>query len=125
MKLRILGIFDRGKPNYERVMLAADQQANVAFYSILLSRYSSPTQINTGALSCFWFPSQDVAPGDVVCLFTAKGTPNSAPVDGDNPLTSKKIHFFYAGFDHTILDDPQTCAVLQEINTWATSPPSP
>jgi hypothetical protein len=116
MKLQIVGLIDRGKAASERLYLRALADANLSFYIVFDTTYTSPNSISNEQRHTYWFPPTQVKAGDHVILYTGSGqrSVNRNP-DG---TTS---HFFYWGLGNTIWNVTGDCAVLFEVNTWQTS----
>jgi hypothetical protein len=123
MKIDIVQIADRGVPNQERLHLRVNADTDLSFYAVIATSLSAgtlltPPSIYAGAKPCFWFNRQSVKAGDGVILYTGSGKPNSTPTG----LLFGTNYFFYWGLPATLWGDPQTRAVLFEIQEWATGP---
>ena|SRR5207245_6451942 len=118
MRLQISRIAERGVPNQERLHLSVLQEADLAFYTVLISRYStSGDAVASGGVSAFWFPTRKLRPGDQIILYTGEGQATSR-AEANNTTT----YFFYWGLKNTVWNDPSSCAVLIEAASWVTSP---
>jgi len=118
MKLRIEAITDRGIPNSERLHLRVVEATNLMSHVILVSAYVGETQIANGALSSFWLPPIDVAPGDQVILYSRAGTYVPPPPS----LPGFRTFFFYWGNPQTLWNTPSACAMVLDLASWQTSP---
>jgi hypothetical protein len=120
-ELTLVGVFDRGVPNRERIVLKAETTIEVGNYAVVLGiRY-----LHTGVFvpiqdAMFWFGSGAAVANDWLFLFTGSGTFNSIP----NADGTGKIYLSYWGREHTLFHDPTTEAVLWRIN-GANFPPPP
>ena len=117
MRLALAGIFDRGIPNRERVQLNVLADANLSYYVILDTTYINPQGISNLLRHAFWFPPQGAKAGEQVILYTGPGLHMS-----QRNLFGVTVHYFYWGLKNTIWNKSGDCAVLMELNSWATSP---
>jgi|ERR1700733_3667573 len=115
-RLTIVGIFDRGVANSERVAISVSVEANLTYYAVLLSAYTTgKTGVLAGSRLAYWFNPAIVKPGDWVILYSGPG-PNATEKRTDGGTN----HFFHWGLQNTIWHPPESCAILVELNTWAT-----
>lgn len=117
MKLQIVRIADRGQPNRESLHLHVLQPTNLSYYVALYTHYQSPTVIANGLLTAFWFPGEDVRPGDTIVLFSGNGQPQQR-LEPNGSTT----HFYYWGMPNAIWHHPANCVMLVEVGNWLTSP---
>jgi hypothetical protein len=117
MRLQVIRIADRGVPNQERLHLSVIQDATLASYVVLLSRYPTPTGVTSGNLPAFWFPTTLVRAGDQIVLFSGSG--NASTVKNANGSTT---YFFHWGLKSTVWNQSADCAVVIEAADWAASP---
>jgi hypothetical protein len=116
MKLQIVGLIDRGKAAKERLYLRVVADANLSFYIVFDTTYTSPDAISNEQRHAYWFPSTQARAGDHVVLYTGSGEwSTSRNVDGTTN------HFLFWGLDRTIWNKTGDCAVLFELNSWQTS----
>lgn len=116
MKLQIVGLVDRGKGRMERLQLRAVTDANLSFYIVFDTTYTSPTAISNKQRHAFWFPATQVRAGDHIVLYTGPGQPSA----NRNP-DGTTSHFFFWGLEKTVWNNTGDCAVLFEVNTWQAS----
>ncbi len=117
MRIRINRIVDRGQPNTERVFLTVMAPCQLSHYAVFRSIYiESGQSIASGFGISFWFPNISATPGDQIVLYTGRGTQTSRREQ--NGTTS---YFYYWNYPQTLFEHPDACAVLFEIETWATS----
>jgi hypothetical protein len=72
MNLKIVGLFDHGKPN-ERLTLDVLEDTNLKNYLLLDDTFSNDGKLSNKERHPFWFPDWEVEKGDVVNLYTHKG----------------------------------------------------
>lgn len=116
MKLQVLSIADRGVSNKERLHLSVLKETGLAYYVVLLSRHANLSSVSSGNLTAYWFPNQQVRPGDQVVLYSGPG--NSTNRKEPNGTTT---YFYYWGLPESIWRDPVNCAVVLEVVDWATT----
>ena len=115
MRLKIVNITDRGIPNQERLHLSVFAPANLVNYAVFASQRISPNSVKTRPDLAYWFPSMQVYPGNQVVLYTGSGQ-NRAEQRPDG----KWNRFIFWGLSSTVWENPNSCAVLLEINEWDT-----
>jgi hypothetical protein len=116
MKITISQIFKRGVPSEERLVLKVLTDSNLTYYVVLDTVYSTPTTISPVPKHTFWFRSKPVKAGDTVVLYTKMGEPSERKLDDGTTA-----HFFYWNQKGPLWDKTGNCAVVMELNTWATS----
>jgi hypothetical protein len=112
-ELALLGAFDRGVPNKERIVLKPQSVLDIGNYAIILGT----RLLHTGTVvpvrdAMFWFGSGTVSPDDWLFLFTGSGTPNFVP----GPDNKGRLHLVYWGREHTLFHDPITEPVLWRLS---------
>jgi len=117
MRIKIVGIIDRGVPDKERLHLSVLADVDIVNYVIFDTvKIANGTKILAIPKRAFWFSSVQVRAGDNVVVYTRGGTPSKSirPDGGHN-------HFFFWGQSSTLWHIPNSCAVVLEINEWVTS----
>ena len=117
MRLRIVSIADRGIAQNERLHLSVLADTNLVNYVVLDTIKISSTAISTSPKHVFWLPSYPVKPGDNVVIYTRAGVQNNL-----RRRDGGADHFFFWGLDRAVWGDSNACAVVLELNDWATSP---
>jgi len=135
MSLQIVGIFDRGVANQERLYLRVLANTNLHFFVVLDTVYiptqpvlpflpppplappwGQPQQISRLPRHTYWFATREVKAGDHIILYTGPGAETqSRNADGTTN------HFLRWGLRETIWNSPESCAVLMEISMWQTT----
>jgi hypothetical protein len=109
-----MSIADRGVPNVERLHLSVLVPTNLINYAVFLTRRFSGG-LKVPPEMAFWFSDTLVTPGDQVILYSGVGqNQNHLRPDG------RRNWFVYWGLKNVIWEDPESCAVLLEINYWDT-----
>ncbi len=113
MSLQILGIFEGGRPNVERIELQALAPVSLAYYVLIHTTYINSSAVASGAHPAFWFPPVRVEAGERIVLYT-RGPSGLATSPGSLPRT------FYWGLKQTIWNTPNDTAVLVQAVGWQT-----
>ncbi|KQN34312.1 hypothetical protein ASE92_11925 [Pedobacter sp. Leaf41] len=111
MKLEIRNVSDRGTKE-ERVVLLAKEDCDIGKYLVFITRKNGESVIYTSLKEPYWFPDKVVSRGDLVILYTKKGT-SSFKENKDN----SKSHFYYRNLDTALLT-ASNFAFIIEANTW-------
>jgi hypothetical protein len=111
-ELALMGVYDRGIPNQERIVLLARQQLNVGQYGIMLgirmssalpSKMAQPVRDNL-----FWFGDGILNAGDWIFLYTGPGQARAGIV----PNTIQRMYTMHWGRKETILHHPDLVPIL-------------
>lgn len=116
MKAEIVKILDRGIVNQERLWLKVLAKTDLSYFIVFDTTYTSENSISNLQRHAYWFNPKEVNAGDYVVLYTKKGTPSDELND-----QGTTTHFLYWGLSNTVWNNTDDCAVLFEVNTWATS----
>lgn len=116
MKLQIVNIVARRDRQNERLHLRVLADANLVYYVVFDTTYTSPTAISNKMRHAYWFQSRDVKAGDHVVLYTRPGQESQKRND-DGTMS----HFLFWGLESSVWNNTGDCAVLFELNTWQTS----
>jgi hypothetical protein len=122
VKASIAGIYDRGSLDKERVHFRADVDLDLSFFILLDSQFVPllMSQVSAGNHSAFWFGPQQIPRGHHVVVYTRAGVPNvETREDGS------VYHFFFRSQSNPLYALPQACAVVLEVQTWASTGMSP
>lgn len=116
MKAILVGLYDRGKLSDERVHFRALFDLDLSYYVIFDSFYSTPSTISVTQKTCYWFTSRQIKAGENLVLYTRAGTPST-----ERRADGSIYHFVFRGLSRPLYADPNACAVLFELTTWATT----
>jgi hypothetical protein len=101
-QLTIVGIFDRGVANRERLVLRPTEPVNLAHFFVTLSLRNETTRaVHPVADQAFWFPEFVLAPPSWIFLYTGRGTPSQSVI----PATQHTAYAFHWGKDKTVFQD--------------------
>ena len=115
-ELTLLGAYEHGVPNKERVVLRAEVPVDLGFFAVVLGlRNPSPE----GALlatplvdSMYWLGSTLIQAGDWVFLFTGPGTP-TVTRSNDNRCN---LHITFWNRPKTVFHDKRVIPLLWRLN---------
>lgn len=122
MKLSVVGIFDKGVPNRERIQLVAHGDLSLAYYVLVLTNAvkllgaQTEPKIRVGGLVSYWFAGKEVKAGDVIVLYTGGGKDTESKT-----LLTGTTHILFWGLSQTFFNTPDARVVLMEISEWATT----
>lgn len=112
MNMELRSIVSKGDLQKERITFRVLSDVDVGDYALLQTGFYED-ELSTTVYNAFWFPYKQVARGDIVVLYTRRGTPSSKPLKGKG-----LAHFFYMDRDKPIWGDIDTGAVLLEAPSW-------
>lgn len=113
MRIKIRGIRDAGVPEKERLALDVTQDDDIGSYVVFHTRVLKPEIVSARVRRAYWFPDKPVKPGDVVVLYTKRGTQNEKK--HEDGTTS---HFFYWNQEAPLWKDRDVTAVLAFLEEW-------
>lgn len=112
MKVKIRAIVDHGQKE-ERIILDVINDTDIGKYLAVDTTYTKDGKISNKVRHPYWFPDQPVKAGDVVVLYTRKGTFSSTK----NPSGSTSFFFFW-GLDSNIWNNEGDYALLFYVDDW-------
>ena len=112
MIVELRSIADKGNISKERLTLRVGADLDIGDF-VVLQTGCADGDVTTDVYHAFWFPYQPVAKGDIVILYTRKGTASSKPLK-----VSGQAHFFYWNLDQTIWGGGDKAAVLLHAPAW-------
>lgn len=114
MKLKFRCILEHGHET-ERVIIDVFSAGNLSNYIVFDTTYKGDNKISNKLRHSYWFVSQEVKKGDVIILYTKKGT-NNSKTNADGSIS----YFYYWGLDSNVWNDDGDTGVLFEISAWST-----
>ena len=112
MKVKIRSVIDHGHAD-ERIIFDVIDDTEIGDHLVFDTTYTSNGRISNKVRHSFWFPDQKVKRGDVVVLYTSKGTDTSS-INRDNSTT----WFFFWGLNSCVWNNDGDCALLMHIDEW-------
>jgi hypothetical protein len=108
--LAMVGVWNRGVPNRERVVLVATEQTNLGKYALVTARRTNQGY-EPQADHFHWFQDQDLAVGVYVVVFTGSGQAGWTTLQGSGALT----WVVHAGYPHVLYANTSIVPLLVEI----------
>lgn len=112
-ELSVLGIYDAGVANLERIVLRANQPVDLTYYLLVIAMKA---QGDTGALplkdNMLWLGNTNLNTGDWVYVYTAPGVAQTSEL----PNNSNKVVSLYWGKNQTIFQAMHLTAALVKID---------
>ncbi len=112
MNLKLKSIADKGNLERERLVIRVLNDTDVGDFLVLRTGYSDGT-VTARVHNTFWFPDKKVTAGDLVVLYTKRGTSNEKQLE-----ENRKAHFFYWGRAEAQWADKDRAVVLLETESW-------
>jgi len=117
MNIKLVGIFDRGNLDKERIHFIALSDLSLSYYAVFSTFYTGQNQIQALDKNCYWFPPKNIRANENIVLYTKAGqTLEQKKENGD------VHHFYYRGLRVPVFQNPNACAVIFELKTWITEP---
>jgi hypothetical protein len=112
-ELSLLGAFDRGVPNKERIVIRSRSVVDIGNFAVVLgTRFLQTGNVVPVKDTMFWFGSGTVSPDDWVFLYTGPGMPVVLPTEDHKG----RLILVYWGREHTLFHDPVTEPVLWRLS---------
>ncbi|MBB5044031.1 hypothetical protein [Shinella fusca] len=96
MSLELSLISDAGNFSKERVILKAKGDTDVGEYMLTRNELIGE-EVGVEVLDAYWFPFNKIKSGDLVVVYSRKGTQNTKELG-----KGRTAHFFYWGRDHEL-----------------------
>jgi hypothetical protein len=112
MRLKIVGLRDPAVLPQERLVLEALQHGDIGSYAVFCTRLLSSGEVSSTVERTFWFPDQKVEAGDLVVLYTKRGSQHRRGNE-DNTTT----HFFHWNLDAALWDGA-VVPVVVNLRDW-------
>src|SRR5687767_1786851 len=92
-ELSIVGVFDRGVPNNERIVLSANQDVNMGQYGLMLGIRGQPGWGTPIPDNLFWFGDGLASKNDLIFVYTGPGEPRASEL----PMLKAKAYVLHWG----------------------------
>ena len=109
--LNIVGVYDRGVPNLERVVLRPKDNIELGRYFMFLARLDAPRLGVPIPEPYLWLGDETLGATHWVVVYTGPGERTWER----HPDTGEAIRVLHWGHKVTVLNDPQVVPVLAEI----------
>ena len=111
-ELVVVGVYDRGKPNLERIILRANELINVGQFGLMLGIGQQEGAAIPIRDNLYWFGDGYVTTGDWVFVYTG---PGENRID-DVPGSTEKIYSLHWGRPQTILTHSGIVPILFRVD---------
>lgn len=107
-ELRVVGAFDRGMPNQERIVIRVNDIVNMAQFALLLGIRQQLGVAVPIRDNFFWFGDGVVSRGDWIFVYTGPGEGRM----NDLPGTTEKLYTVHWGRNQTVLNSAEIVPLL-------------
>lgn len=120
MQLEIKNFADAGVLEKERLIIRVLSDVNIGSYMVLRSKKNDKGMPISGTKDAYWFPDVIVSRGDLIVLYTKRGTSSKKALKGGDSTA----HFYYwsKGVPFWGAEKSNT-AVLVYADAWASKSP--
>ena len=110
-ELSVVGVYERGVPNQERIVIVANELVEMGRFGVLLGlrQQSSAFPIRD---NFYWFGEGTVNKGDWIYLYTGPGATRTIELPG----TTEKVYSLHWGRDRTVLDHQELVPILFRVD---------
>jgi len=113
MKIEISSFADAGNYQNERLVIKVQSDIDIGEYAVFCSAVSTEGDPTSGRKNAYWFPDGSVKSGDLVVLYTKRGTTSTKKLTG-----ARTAHFYYWGEEKALWGSADNAAVLLSIDEW-------
>lgn len=113
MNLEIIKIENPGDLDNEKVVIKANLKDEIGQYILADTLEINPGRITGNISNAFWFPNQEINPGDSVIVYTKEGQDNQIK-NGDESTAFN----FYRGKNQPSFNSAKSAGVLIQIGNW-------
>lgn len=118
MNVNIKSFPDAGDAAKERIVLNVTTDGDIGKYLLFCTTKLGDGSPTAGRKQMYWFPDKPIKAGDLVVLYTKKGTRSEKKQD-----SGATVHFFYWGLEGSLWGDGKNVAVLMHSAEWSTAAP--
>jgi len=111
-ELTVSGVYDRGVPNQERVVLYANQTLNLGQYGVMIGVRATGNSAFPVRDNLLWFGDGIVNKGDWTFIYTGPGEPKTTVL----PNNEERIYSIHWGRDQTIFQHPDIVPILFRVD---------
>lgn len=111
-ELIVSGVYDRGTPNQERVVLYANQTVNLGQYGLMVGVRAAGNSAFPVRDNLLWFGDGLVNKGDWIFVYTGPGEPRATTL----PNTEERLYSIHWGRDKTIFHHPDLVPILFRVD---------
>jgi hypothetical protein len=111
-ELSISAVFDRGKANHERIVIAVHEAVNMGQFALLLGIKSEGNSAVPLRDNFCWFGDGLVSPDQLIFVYTGPGEPVKSTLPGSEIVTYS-LHW---GRETTVLHNPEVVPMLIRVD---------
>lgn len=111
-EITILGVFDRGIPNQERIVLLANEDVNLGQYGLMIGIRAQNGTAFPIRDNLFWFGDGIINRGDWLFVYTGPGEPKVTTL----PNTQEQLYSIHWGRTQTILHHRDLVPILFRVD---------
>ena len=120
MQLELKSFADAGVLDKERLIIRVLADVNIGSYVVLRSKKNDNGMPISGTKDAYWFPDVKVSRGDLIVLYTKRGTSSKKVLEGSGGMA----HFYYWSKGSPFWGaDSSNTAVLIYADSWASESP--
>ncbi len=109
--IHIIGVFDRGIANNERIVFKADTWLNLAEFGVMIGFTVDDNLAKPYLDHLFHFPEIDVDPGTLIFLYTGPGK----NYKGNMPKNAEPFHVLHWGKPSTVFAHSSIVPILFQV----------
>jgi hypothetical protein len=111
-ELNVVGVYDRGVPGQERIVIRVGQTVNLGQYGVMLGIRGTDGAAFPVRDNLFWFGDGLVFEGDWLFIYTGPGQARATTV----PNTSETLYSIHWGRPTTILNAKELVPILFRVD---------
>lgn len=111
-EIKIIGVYDRGIPNQERIVLYAEETVNLGQYGLMIGIRAQGNTAFPIRDNLFWFGDAIITKGDWIFVYTGPGTPTGTNL----PNTQQHAYTIHWGRSTTILASNEVVPILFRVD---------
>ena len=111
-EMTVIGAYDRGVPNQERIVLRANGAVSLGQFALFLGIRQESGFVTPIRDNFYWFGDGILSKGDWIFLYTGPGEGRSNVA----PNTTEKLYTVHWNRSHTILNSHEIVPVLMRID---------
>jgi len=111
-ELTIIGVFDRGIPNQERIVLLPNQDLNLGQYGLMIGVRGQASMAFPIRDNMLWFGDGLVNKGDWIFVYTGPGEAKTTML----PNNQERLYSIHWGRKETILHHPDLVPILFRVD---------
>lgn len=113
MELEVIGVYDRGNLNFERIHLLVTSNCYIGKYILTDSTYLKDGTVSNKLRHLYWFPDLEVYKNQSIILYTREGIPHYS-----EDVYGNIVHNLFWELNRTVWNKEGDCAILCELNNW-------